>query len=82
MALMAARFFMRFYEALGGIALGVAIGLPAAFLTGRLRPGEPSLIEAIGVVMLCTGLSLYFEVSFPVDGNGVRCRDCELCPSP
>jgi Kef-type K+ transport system membrane component KefB len=60
--------FHAIYEALGGIALGVAIGLPAAFLTGRLRPGEPSLIEAIGVVMLCTGLSLYFEVSFLLTG--------------
>jgi Kef-type K+ transport system membrane component KefB len=60
--------FHAFYEAGGGIVLGVAIGLPAAFLTGRLKPGEPSLVEAIGVVMLCTGLSLYFEVSFLLTG--------------
>lgn len=60
--------FQAFYEAFGGIALGFAIGIPAAFLTGRLKPGEPSLVEAIGVVMLCTGLSLYFEVSFLLAG--------------
>lgn len=55
-------------EAVGGIALGVAIGFPAAFLTGRLKPGEPSLVEALGLVALCSGLSLYFEVSFLLAG--------------
>lgn len=52
----------------GGIFLGVALGLPAAFLTGRLKPGEPLQAEAIGVVFLTAGLSLFFDVSFLICG--------------
>jgi NhaP-type Na+/H+ or K+/H+ antiporter len=40
------------YEVGGAVVLGAAIGLPAAYLTGRLKPGEPTLIEAVGVVLL------------------------------
>ena len=52
----------------GAIALGLAIGLPAAFLTGRIKPGEPTLIEAIGLVFLCAGLALHFGFSFLLTG--------------
>ncbi|MFP4311338.1 MAG: cation:proton antiporter [Nitriliruptoraceae bacterium] len=48
----------------GGVGLGLAIGVPAAFLTGRLRPGRPILIEALGVVLLCAGLAIHLEVSY------------------
>lgn len=50
----------------GAIVLGLMIGLPAAFLTGRLKPGEPMLTEALGLVFLCGGLAIYFDVSFLV----------------
>lgn len=50
---------------LGGAALiGGLVGVPAAFLTGRLRPGEPMQAEALGVVLFAGGLALWFEVSF------------------
>lgn len=52
----------------GGIALGVAMGLPAAYLTGRLRKGEPMQSEALGVVFLIAGFAEWFEVSFLVAG--------------
>lgn len=52
----------------GAIVLGLAIGLPAAFLTGRIKPGEPTLIEALGLVFLCAGLALYFGFSFLLTG--------------
>lgn len=39
-------FLSGLWEAFGGIGLGLAIGLPAALLTGRIKPGEPTLIEA------------------------------------
>jgi Kef-type K+ transport system membrane component KefB len=48
----------------GGILLGIAIGFPAAYLTGRLRPGQPILSEALGLVFVCGGIALWFEVSF------------------
>ena len=50
---------------LGGSALlGVVLGVPMAYLTGRIKPGEPTLVEALGVVFLCGGLADYFQVSF------------------
>jgi Kef-type K+ transport system membrane component KefB len=52
----------------GAAAIGLAIGVPAAYLTGRLRPGEPVQAEALGVVFLCAGLSLFFDVSFLLAG--------------
>ena len=52
----------------GAVLLGLAIGLPAAFLTGRIKPGEPTLIEALGLVFLCSGLALYFGFSFLLTG--------------
>ncbi|GGL81621.1 cation:proton antiporter [Wenxinia marina] len=52
----------------GGVLLGVVLGVPAAALTGRLRPGEPTLIEAVGVVLLTVGLALWLEVSYLIAG--------------
>lgn len=56
------------WEAGGGLALGMAIGLPAAYLTGRLKQGEPSLLEALGIVLICAGTALYLEVSYLLAG--------------
>jgi Kef-type K+ transport system membrane component KefB len=52
------------HELGGAIGLGLAIGLPAAFLTGRTRPGKPVLLEALGIVFLCGGLALWLDVSY------------------
>lgn len=51
------------WEIAGAVLLGVMIGLPMAFLTGRIRRGEPLLIEALGLVFLCAGLAMRWEVS-------------------
>jgi Kef-type K+ transport system membrane component KefB len=51
-------------EVFGALFLGGALGVPAAYLTGRVRPGEPVLSEAVGLVFLCGGLALWLEVSF------------------
>lgn len=48
--------------------LGLAVGVPAALLTGRLKAGEPLQSEALGVVFLSAGLALRFEVSFLITG--------------
>ncbi|MDH5452136.1 MAG: cation:proton antiporter [Paracoccaceae bacterium] len=61
-------FLLAMAELGGSIALGAAIGLPAAYLTGRLKPGEPTLMEALGLVFLCTGLSLYLGLPFLLTG--------------
>jgi len=52
------------YEIGGAVLLGLVLGIPMAYLTGRIRPGEPTLVEALGIVLLCGGLALWFEVSF------------------
>ncbi len=50
---------------IGGAALlGLLIGLPAAYLTGRVRPGQPMLTEALGLVFVCGGLAVWLDVSF------------------
>jgi len=48
----------------GAILLGLALGAPMALLTGRIRPGEPTLVEALGFVFLCAGIALWMDVSF------------------
>ena len=48
----------------GATLLGVAIGLPAAYLTGRINPGQPMLTEALGLVFVCGGLAIWLDVSF------------------
>jgi len=55
-------------ELFGAVAIGLGVGLPAALLTGRLKPGEPTRLEALGVVFLCAGLAVRFDVSFLLAG--------------
>jgi Kef-type K+ transport system membrane component KefB len=50
-------------EIVGAVALGAALGVPMAYLTGRIEPGEPMLAEALGTVFVCAGLALWLEVS-------------------
>lgn len=52
------------HDIVGALALGLALGLPAAFLTGRIKSGQPILSEALGLVFICGGLALWLEVSF------------------
>lgn len=52
------------WDILGGVGVGVVVGVPGAYLTGRIRPGEPTLVEALGLVFICGGLALWLEVSY------------------
>ena len=51
------------WELGGAVMLGAAIGLPAVWLTGRLRPGEPTQVEAIALILLLAGFSSSMGVS-------------------
>lgn len=51
------------YELGGAIAMGAVLGVPAAYLTGRLHPGQPLQVEALGLVLLCTGLAQWLAIS-------------------
>jgi hypothetical protein len=48
----------------GAVLLGLLVGLPAAFVTGRIKPGEPTLTEALGIVFVCGGLAIWLGVSY------------------
>lgn len=52
------------WEIGGALLLGLLLGVPSAYLTGRIAWGEPTLIEALGIVLLCGGLAIWMEVSF------------------
>ena len=68
----------------GAIIVGVILGLPMSFLTGHIRPGEATLIEAIGMVLLCGGIALWFNVSYLLasHGHGDGRRKCRQTPWP
>ena len=53
----------------GAILLGAALGVPSAYLTGRLKQGEPMQAEAVGIVFLTAGVALWLEGSFLVAGT-------------
>ena len=61
-------FFHGMWELAGAVLVGVAIGFPAAFLTGRIKSGEPMQSEALGLVLLCAGFSIWLGVSFLLAG--------------
>lgn len=52
------------YDIFGALLIGGLIGVPAAILTGRVKPGQPMLTEALGLVFICGGISLWLDVSF------------------
>lgn len=51
------------WELGGAVLLGMLLGFPIAWLTGRLRPGEPTQVEALAVILLMTGLASLFQIS-------------------
>lgn len=52
------------WEIGGALLLGLALGLPMAYVTGRIKPGEPIQAEALGLVLLCAGLAVWMAVSY------------------
>ena len=50
------------------IVLGLALGFPMAYLTGRLEAGEPTQAEALGFIFLCGGIAVWLDVSFILAG--------------
>ncbi|PWE17878.1 sodium:proton antiporter [Marinicauda salina] len=50
------------------LAIGAAVGLPASFASGRIRPGEPTLAEALGLVLLCAGVAEWLGASLLLTG--------------
>ncbi|MDY7032684.1 MAG: cation:proton antiporter [Thermodesulfobacteriota bacterium] len=52
------------WEVGGAILIGLGLGIPMAYITGRIQPGEPTQAEALGIVFLCGGIALWLDVSF------------------
>lgn len=56
--------FAAFKDIVGAMLLGLILGIPAAYLTGRVKKGQPILSEALGIVFVCGGLAIWLEVSY------------------
>ncbi|MFT5467030.1 MAG: Kef-type K+ transport system membrane component KefB [Verrucomicrobiales bacterium] len=52
------------WEIGGALVIGGVLGFVMAALTGRIEKGEPTLLEAIGFVLLAVGFALWIGVSF------------------
>lgn len=52
------------WELGGAILIGIAMGLPAAWLTDHIRGGEPMQAEALGFVLVCGGIAQLVNASF------------------
>jgi Kef-type K+ transport system membrane component KefB len=52
------------WEVGGAILVGAVLGIPLAYLTGRIEQGEPTQAEALGMVFLSGGLSVWLNVSY------------------
>lgn len=57
-------FFSSLWSIVGSVLIGIILGVPMAFLTGRLQKGEPTLSEAISIVFICSGISFLLHTSF------------------
>jgi Kef-type K+ transport system membrane component KefB len=60
----ASQLYIAVWDIVGALILGVLLGFPAAYLTGRIRAGQPMLMEALGLVFLCGGIAIWLHVSF------------------
>ncbi|MCX2979625.1 cation:proton antiporter [Halieaceae bacterium IMCC14734] len=48
----------------GALLLGIILGVPMAYASGRLHGDKPLLVEALGGVFLCVGLAEWLQVSY------------------
>ncbi|CCO22358.1 cation:proton antiporter [Maridesulfovibrio hydrothermalis] len=46
------------------VLIGILLGGPMSYLTGYLKSGEHTLLEALGMVCLCGGVAMWLDVSF------------------
>ncbi len=52
------------WELGGAVILGIVLGIPMSYAVGRVKPGQPTLLEALGMVLLCGGIAQYIGVSY------------------
>lgn len=46
------------------VLVGMVLGFPMAWLTGRLKPGEPTMMEGLGFVLLACGVAEALDLSY------------------
>ena len=51
------------WEIAGAVLLGLGLGVPMAWVSGRLEPGQLTLLEALGFTLLCGGVAAMMQVS-------------------
>ncbi|WP_029895597.1 cation:proton antiporter [Desulfohalovibrio reitneri] len=52
------------WELGGAVLLGLALGLPATWITSRINQGDPMKADALGFILVCGGLALWLGFSF------------------
>jgi Kef-type K+ transport system membrane component KefB len=52
------------WEVAGAFLIGISLGIPMAFLTGRIKSGEPTQAEALGMILVCGGIAVWLEASY------------------
>jgi Kef-type K+ transport system membrane component KefB len=55
---------MGLWEVVGAILLGIVLGVPMGFLSGRVQRGEPTLVEALGIIFIAGGVAMAIGVSY------------------
>jgi len=58
-----AELLARAWDIGGAFVVGIGLGIPVAYLAGRTQSGEATLVEALGAIALCGGISLAVDVS-------------------
>ena len=52
------------WEIGGALLLGALLGVPMGLLSGRITAGEPTLVEALGIIFMACGLAMLLGVSY------------------
>jgi Kef-type K+ transport system membrane component KefB len=52
------------WEILGAVVLGVVLGVPMAWASGRVRDGHLTMVETLGFVLLASGAALLAQTSY------------------
>ncbi|NIR30445.1 MAG: sodium:proton exchanger [Gammaproteobacteria bacterium] len=68
------------WEVVGALLLGGIIALPMSYATTRVREGEPTLVEAMGFVLLTAGIATVLNVSYLLSAMALGAGVANMSP--
>lgn len=57
-------FITTLWELIRSMAMGIGLGIPMAYLSGRIKKNQMLLVEAIAFVLIACGIAAYFHLSY------------------